>query len=174
MSFAIAVEIRESLSDLRSALRSSVPMIAMRINMLIQLKKHGARISQRQLALQLGVSDKSVHTWRKTYIEGGLSALMSHKRKARVSKIFTAAEHAFLAGKLSDPETGIQGYTELKRLIEKEFGREFSYNTLVNYCKRKFKTKIKVARKSHVKKDENAVSDFKKTLRLKSGQSRKM
>jgi hypothetical protein len=30
--------------------------------------------------------------------------------------------------------------------------------------KRNFKAKLKVARKSHIKKDENAVQAFKKTL----------
>ncbi len=37
------------------------------------------------------------------------------------------------------------------------------YITLVKYTKRHFGTKIKVARKSHVKKDEEAVATFKKT-----------
>jgi hypothetical protein len=37
------------------------------------------------------------------------------------------------------------------------------YKTLYSYVRLNFDTKIKVARKSHVKKDEQAVEDFKKT-----------
>jgi hypothetical protein len=37
------------------------------------------------------------------------------------------------------------------------------YITLVKYAERHFGSKIKVARKSHVKKDEEAVVAFKKT-----------
>jgi hypothetical protein len=41
---------------------------------------------------------------------------------------------------------------------------EVEYSTLVKYAFRHFGTKIKVARKSHVKKDEDSVATFKKTL----------
>ncbi|MFM7853175.1 MAG: hypothetical protein ACKO96_14945, partial [Flammeovirgaceae bacterium] len=37
------------------------------------------------------------------------------------------------------------------------------YNTLLKYANREFGASVKVARKSHVKKDLEAVSSFKKT-----------
>ena len=58
----------------------------------------------------------------------------------------------------------LQGYVELKEWLEKEVGKTFNYNTLLFYCIRNFKSSVKVARKSHAKKDENAVNTFKKTL----------
>jgi hypothetical protein len=48
--------------------------------------------------------------------------------------------------------------------MESEFNKELQYQTIWNYCVVKFKSKINVARKSHVKKDEEAVDVFKKTL----------
>jgi hypothetical protein len=47
--------------------------------------------------------------------------------------------------------------------IEKEFNKQVKYNTLLKYSIKNFGSKVKVARKSHVKKDEEAVSAFKKT-----------
>jgi hypothetical protein len=46
---------------------------------------------------------------------------------------------------------------------EKESGKTFNYNTLLYYCIRNFKSSVKVARKSHVKKDEDQGISFKKT-----------
>lgn len=68
-----------------------------------------------------------------------------------------------LEAKLNDPQNGLQGYIELKDWIEKESGKTFDYNTLLHYCIRNFKSSVKVARKSHVKKDEDQGISFKKT-----------
>ena len=173
MSLALKIVIKESISELRSLMRNSIPMISTRINMLVQLKKHDGCISRRKLALKIGVCAASIQTWRNIYLQGGLESLISHEKKGSVSKVFGAAEREFLDQILFDPTNGIQGYRELQRLISKHFGRKFAYVTLVEYCKRNFGTKIKVARKSHVKKDENAVSDFKKTLIVKLKRSQK-
>ena len=58
----------------------------------------------------------------------------------------------------------IQGYRELQKIVSEHFDKSVDYNTLRMYCKRNFKTKIKVARKSHIKKNEKLVADFKKKL----------
>ncbi|HEY0299080.1 MAG TPA: winged helix-turn-helix domain-containing protein [Arachidicoccus sp.] len=59
------------------------------------------------------------------------------------------------------------GYVELQEWIEKEFQKEVKYNTVLKYAMRHFGSSVKVARKSHVKKDEQAVAVFKKTSRKK-------
>ena len=43
------------------------------------------------------------------------------------------------------------------------FDKAIKYNTLLKYCGRNFGSKSKVARKSHVKKNLQAVEDLKKT-----------
>jgi hypothetical protein len=65
--------------------------------------------------------------------------------------------------KLKDPKNGLAGYVELQEWVETEFKKEVKYNTVLKYAMRHFGSKVKVARKSHVKKDEKAVSTFKKT-----------
>ena len=159
MAAVLKIDVKESFSELRFLIRKSIPMISVRINMLIQLKKHRGRISRRKLAVMLGVCAASIQTWKKSYLQGGLESLTRHERKGSVSKIFGDEERKFLETTLSDSRNGIQGYRELQKIMSKRFGRDFAYVTLVEYCKRNFASKVKVARKSHVKKDQNAVSD---------------
>ena len=40
----------------------------------------------------------------------------------------------------------------------------YSYNTLLYYCIRNFKSSVKLARKSHLKKNEKLRNSFKKNL----------
>ncbi len=72
-------------------------------------------------------------------------------------------EHQKMAMKLNDPKNGIRGYKELLEWVNKELSKDMKYITLVKYTERHFGSKIKVARKSHIKKDEEAVTTFKKT-----------
>ena len=65
--------------------------------------------------------------------------------------------------KLKDPKNGLRGYVELQAWIEQEFKKQVKYNTLLKYSIKNFGSKVKVARKSHIKKDEMAVDTFKKT-----------
>jgi hypothetical protein len=88
---------------------------------------------------------------------------MKHKRTGFKPSVFSAIEHQKLETKLNNPQNGLQGYVELKDWLEKESGKVFNYNTLLYYCIRNFKSSVKVARKSHVKKDQNQVDTFKKT-----------
>lgn len=46
----------------------------------------------------------------------------------------------------------IRGYTELLEWVNKELHKDMKYITLVKYTERHFGSKIKVARKSHVKR----------------------
>ncbi|MFD2575319.1 hypothetical protein ACFSPU_03175 [Haoranjiania flava] len=59
------------------------------------------------------------------------------------------------------PNNGLTGFVALKQW-EKKFNKEVKYNTLLKYCILKFGAKTKVARKSHVSKDQDKVEDFKK------------
>jgi hypothetical protein len=88
---------------------------------------------------------------------------MHHQKTGFKPSVFDASEHQKLESKLNNPQNGLKGYVELKDWIEKETGKIFNYNTLLYYCIRNFKSSVKVARKSHNKKDQNEVDAFKKT-----------
>lgn len=158
------IPIKESLGELKQLLKKATPLIAPRIRVLIEMKKAGETgISKRELADKIGVNYNSVQTWRMLYQAGGIKALCSHNKKGFKPSVFTKEEHDAIAGKLKDPKNGLRGYTELLDWVEKEFKKEVKYNTLLKYSRRNFGSRVKVARKSHINKDEESVTSFKKT-----------
>jgi transposase len=157
--------ITESIATLKAYQKSSIPMIATRIRALIEFKIHEKTgISKREVASAIGVNHNSVQTWRTLYIQGGIESVMSYQKNEGRPSSITKEEHDAIEKKLHDPQNGLRGYVELVSWMEETFNKTFRYNTVVCYCRRHFHSKIKVARKSHAQKDEQAVSTFKKTL----------
>ena len=164
MALPKIILIKESEKEIKNLLKKSIPFIAQRLRVLLTLKQYEQPgISKREVAKLAGVDPNSVQNWRTLYQNKGIEGLMKHQKIGFKPSVFTAEEHRLIEKKLSDPENGLQGYVELKEWIEKEVGKTFNYNTLLFYCIRNFKSSVKVARKSHVKKDETALEDFKKT-----------
>jgi hypothetical protein len=97
------------------------------------------------------------------YAEGGLSLLLEDKRIGFKPSLISKEEHIQIEAKLNDPTNGLRGYVELQEWVKQEFDKDVKYNTLLKYCGRNFGSKSKVARKSHIKKDLQAVEDLKKT-----------
>jgi transposase len=164
------IQVKESLPELRRLHKKASNLIAPRIRMLIELKKHEEQgISKRELADLIGVNHNSIQTWRTIYVQGGITYLCSHRKKGFRPSVFTKDEHKVIEEKLNDPFNGLRGYKELLNWIEQEFGKDIKYNTLLKYCIRNFGSSVKVARKSHVKKDPQAVEAFKKTSHKSAG-----
>lgn len=156
--------IKETLVHLRKLQKDNIPMIAMRIRALIEFKKNESTgISKRAVADIIGVNHNSIQNWRTVYEKGGIEALLQHNRKEGRPSSITLEEHKIIEKKLHDPKNGLRGYVELLNWIETEFKKTIKYNTLLKYSIRHFGSKVKVARKSHVKKDAMAVISFKKT-----------
>jgi transposase len=166
MSNALYIPIKESLKELRQTLKTTTLLFQPRIKLLIAMKKAGnSGISKRALVDELGVSGQSIHTWRTTYKNGGITALCSHKKVGFKPRIFTENEHLKIELKLKNPENGLRGFKELQEWAIKEFKKEIKYNTVLKYAIKHFGARVKVSRKYHVKKDQDAVTTFKKTLR---------
>lgn len=164
MAHAKIFVIKESEKEINKLLKQTIPFIGQRLRVLLIMKQNETNgISRREVAKLAGVDPNSVQNWRKLYLTEGIEGLLKHQKTGFKPSVFTPIEHDMLEAKLNNPENGIQGYVELKDWIEKETGKVFNYNTLLFYCIRNFKSSVKVARKSHVNKDENKVDVFKKT-----------
>ncbi len=164
MALPTQFKVKESMVELRKLQKQSNSMIGTRIRVLIEFKKNEKEgISKRAVAELAGVNHNSVQDWRKLYITGGIELLMSYTKREGRPAHFSKQEHAKIESKLNDSKNGLRGYVELHQWAEKEFKKEILYNTLMKYAVREFGSKIKVARKSHVKKDDKAVEAFKKT-----------
>ncbi len=165
MSFSLSIPVKESLKELRMLLKKSQPIFVPRLRMLIEMKKEGEiGISKRELMSRIGASSQSIHNWRTVYKNEGIEALLSHNKKGFKSSVFSKDEHDRLSAILHDANNELTGFVELREWVKTEFGKEVKYNTLLKYCIHNFGAKTKVARKSHVKKDDAKVVDFKKTL----------
>jgi transposase len=164
MAHSKKIAIKETEKEIKKLLKESIPFIGQRLRVLLILKQNEKEgISKRETAKLAGVDPNSVQRWRTLYLNDGIEGLMKHQKKGFKPSVFNPVEHKMLEAKLNDPQNGLQGYVELKNWIEKESGKTFNYNTLLYYCIRNFKSSVKVARKSHIKKDKNQEISFKKT-----------
>ena len=165
MSSPKSIQVKESVAELKKLLKGASRLIFPRIQMLLEIKKHEATggISKRLLADSIGVNHNSIQTWRTHYLTGGIEQLMKHTKNEGRPTILTDDEREAIKTKLHDSNNGLRGYVELLDWVESTFKKEMKYNTLLKYANREFGASVKVARKSHVKKDDAAVSTFKKT-----------
>ena len=165
MALPFQITVKETTQELRRLQRTSGELIAKRLLMLIEIKKHEKTgISKRELSRITGINHNSIVKWRNLYNLSGIEPLLKHGRVGGFKKsVVSKEEHKRIAAKLNDPQNGIRGYTELLQWVNEELSKDMKYITLVKYTERHFGSKIKVARKSHVKKDEEAVTAFKKT-----------
>lgn len=164
MATAKFITVKESIQELYKLQRSCKPLFIARLRMLIAIKQNDKALSKHALAALVGANHNSIQRWRKMYELGGIDGLLSHKDTASAPFMFTEQEREKIYNKLSDPSGCIKGYKELLQWVEQEFGKNVKYNSLMVFCRKQYGTKIKVARKSHINKDEEEVEAFKKTL----------
>lgn len=165
MALPLTITVKETIKELRHLQRGASDLIRKRMLMLIEIKKHEKTgISKRNLSILTGINHNSIVKWRKMYNASGISPLLQHGRKGGFKKsVVTQEEHNQIEKKLKTANNGIRGYVELLDWVKTELNKDMKYITLLKYAERHFGSKIKVARKSHVKKDEDAIAAFKKT-----------
>lgn len=164
MSAPKTFNIIQSEREIKKLMKSSHPMIAKRLHALLIFKRNEETgISKRLVADEIGVNHNSVQKWRSLYIDGGIKLLMSHSKIGYKPSKITKEQEQALKEQLNNPLNGMVGFIELLDWFNKKFETEINYKTFHGFVVRKYKAKIKVARKSHIKKDEKAVETFKKT-----------
>ena len=120
---------------------------------------------QSDIAKKLGRTEKTVRDWLKLYATSGFDALIKVKSGGNNTRTLSDKVIELMAQKVTDATTTITSYIELQLLLEEQTGENITYGALYSHCRRKFKTKLKVARKSHYKKNSNAEAFFKNPRR---------
>ena len=82
----------------------------------------------------------------------GIEAILHYEKREGRPAGFTREEHKRLEKKLKDPKIGLREYVEPVNWAGEEFNKTFKNNTVLKFAMRHFDTRIKVARKSPVKK----------------------
>jgi transposase len=163
MSAAKIFPIKESVSQLKKLRRESIPMIAKRIDALLIFKANEKEgISKRSVAQMLRVDQNSVQTWRTLYIKGGIEKITNHAKVGFKPSVFTEEQQEAMRLQMHKVDNGFVGFVEFLDWFNTTFSTDVNYKTFHGFVVRKFKAKIKTARKVHVKKDKEAVENFKK------------
>ena len=163
MANALSITIKESLKDLRSLLKKSAAHHSPKIKMLIEIKRSDHALSKNMLAELIGVNHNSIQTWRTKYQKGGISELLKDGRIGLKPSIIKQSVHKKIEMKLHAEDAAFSSYKQLHAWVEKNLIKEVNYNSLRHYVKRHFGASLKVPRKSHIKKNKEAVATFKKT-----------
>ena len=132
-----------------------------RIKTLIYIKT-GKYFFQSEIAKKLGRTEKTIRDWLQCYSRVGFSGLVQVNSGGNNRRTISENMICLIEKKVTDSKTTITSYVELKLILEEELKEEIKYHALYSHCRQKFKSKLKVARKSHYKKDENAEAFFKK------------
>lgn len=174
MSNPLKFIVKETLPELAALMKQQPQHLKDRVRFLQICKKSKVDLTKYQIAEAVGISHFSAQAWRKMYCEKGVEGLLKFKRTGFKQSIITKEVHDDIEKKLNDPRNGLVGYKELQAYISEKFIKDINYHTVNKYVKRKFGAKLKVARKSHVNKNEESVSEFKKkSANLSSASSRK-
>ena|SRR5271167_3823532 len=161
MAKALQLPIKESLKDLRGIKLKQRAHLKSRVQMLILLKKMGP-MSKLQLGTALAVNANTAQDWRKAYQSYGIEGLLRYERGGNKPSIISTAAHKSIEKRLNNPQGALRSYTELQEWVSRELVPGIKYTTLNEYVKRHFGVKLKVARKSHIQKDEQAGAAFLK------------
>jgi len=163
MAKALSIKVKESLKELKHLLKTSPAHYSCKIRMLMEIKKSDFALSKNELAEKVGVNHNSIQTWRTKYQKGGIDELLTDGRIGFKPSIISPTAHKKIGQKLNAVEAAFTSYKQLHEWVDKHLIEGVNYNSLRHYVKRHFGAKLKVPRKSHIRKDEEAVSTFKKT-----------
>lgn len=159
----ISFQVKESPSHLRDLIRREHhPKNVLRLQSLLHIKEK-TFTKQVELAQHLGYGVRSMELWLKDYKEGGLeSMLLKPKGKQKRKRKVSAEVHQGLCERLHDAESGFHSYVQALDWVNTTYGVDYKYTTLREYMIEFFGTRIKRPRKSHIKKTEQATTDFLK------------
>lgn len=161
MARPTTIQVKQTALELKQILKKQPLHLQKRIQMLLLIKK-GIHSSKYDLAIALGVNPNSIQTWRSKYTRGGIKKLLAYNRTSHKKSVITPELHKAIEKKLTNPAEAFRSFEELRRWIDEKYVPFINYHTVNKYVKRHFGAKLKVSRKSHIAKSEQAVSAFKK------------
>lgn len=157
------IQVNESAEELK-ARQTRVPVyLRPRVKMLSLIA--GGTTAVGVLCAKLGISGPALREWKTKYRTGGIEALLAEGRGGDKRSGITAEQKRKIAEKLCHPMDAFRSYGEAQAWLKAEMGIEKEYHALNKYLKRNFGTRLKVGRKSNVKKDKTATADYKKPSR---------
>ena len=155
--------ISESLSVLKQALSKEKNQIGKRRIQSLIFIKEGKFDTRQHLADYLCIHIRTLEKWLVRYKSGGLSKMVSVNRKSRRSQEMDGEIYQALEERLSQIQNCFTSYKEALLWTNETYQTDFKYSWFRKYWIKHLGTKLKVPRKSHIKKDEKAGVTFLKS-----------
>jgi putative transposase len=124
------------------------------------LKAGSTSPSLTDVAERLGIHRITVHRWLKQYSVGGLRSLLKIGKLTGRSRVIPQAIIAGLSNKLSEESCEFKSYKEIGKWVEDKYQTSIKYPTLHKQVHYRMKAKLKVPRRSSIKKDNAAGIEF--------------
>ena len=156
------ITVKETPAELTKLLNKSAHSVKPRIKMLLAMTE--GIVSTQELVSKVKANRNSILNWKNAYQLNGLQGLLEESRGGAKPAAINEKHKKQLQQKLSNPKEGFRSYTQAVDWINETFGLQMNYHAVNKYLKRHFGTKLKVGRKTHINKDDNAAALFKKTI----------
>lgn len=132
---------------------------------MLWLLKTGQCTTRGEVAFHLAVHRKTVGRWLNQYATEGLEALLTLGTPGAPQGQRSLSEEIMAALKEQLQDThGFVGYTALHHWVQQEHEVQIPYQTFWRIVRYELKAKLKVPRKSHIKKDQQEVQAFREEL----------
>ncbi len=155
--------ITESVEELNTLIKKSKDSTEKdKLCMLYQLKSGKAKYRS-DVGSNLNISRITIGKWLSKYEEGGLQQLLERRYPPGRQSFLSPSQLKTLEEKLNDPK-GFSSYVEIHRFITETFGVKISYSGVYALVRGKWGAKLKVPRKSHIKKNAAEADEFVKNL----------
>ncbi len=148
--------IKEDISQLEQMLKTEKDARLKERILALYLIKTGQAKTRIALGKMLAKYRTTIGDWLKEYENNGMSGLLTIQTHSNRKPAIPPDVLEQLKQKLKDPE-GFNSYKAIQIWIATEFNISVPYKTLHNIVRYRLKSKLKVGRKSHVKKTNKSV-----------------
>jgi transposase len=143
--------IQETPTELQQLLRATRDARhQQRVQALYLLRTQQAR-TRLQVARLLGVNRDTVGRWLVAYTQGGLPQLLTIAKAPGKPPLLSEAMRQALRERLAQPQ-GFASYKSIWQWLRQDYGLTIAYKTVHRFVRYTLRAKLKVPRKSHIKK----------------------
>jgi len=165
MRQSLNFEVTEEAEALRKLLKSSKDALQHARLQSLYLYKTGQCRYRKEIAEKVGYGRNAVGRWLQVYETAGLSAMLSTGASGNPGGVGIPVEvMSALQARLQDPHQGFASYKEVQQWLAQQHVH-LSYQWVYDIVHDKLQARLKVARKSNVKKDKQKEEGFKKNAR---------
>jgi transposase len=166
MSGVPKIEIKESVSELKSLMSKQKSSLGFAKVQTLYLWKIRAVETVRHLAILIGKGERTIHRWLRLYRQGGIEKLLEEHQPTGRPKKISVEQAARIQSELRDPE-GFKSYKEVHFWLEMIQGISSSYLTVYRLVKYELLGSLKVARPKSKAQLPGEIEEWKATLTQK-------